>query len=102
MSPLLRACDTFAGILEGLCTFYSFLQRITFGPLYIYLFFDTVHSPTVWWWVLYILECDVIVIVILRFGDRSSLSHFDPGRGCLGGDATIGNVNKGAYYTSVR
>ena len=70
-------------LLDGLI--HSFLRRIILEPFCTFLYSLVSYiQPTVWWWVLYIIECDVIVIVSLRFGDRSSLSHFDPGRGCLG------------------
>ena len=54
-------------LLAGLI--HSFLRRIILEPFCTFLYSLVSYiQPTVWWWVLYIIECDVIVIVSLRLG----------------------------------
>ena len=43
------------------------------GTIHSFLF-DSGHSLTVWWWVLYIIDCDMNVIVFFAFGKFVSVS----------------------------
>ena len=61
------------------------------GTIHSFLF-DSGHSPTVWWWVLYIIDCDMNVIVFFAFGKFVSVSFRSWARLSGGDTATKGDI----------
>ena len=81
--------DTLTGDFVDFGTFSSFPATYhVLGTIHSFLF-DSGHSPTVWWWVLYIIDCDMNVIVFFAFGKFVSVSSRSWAR--LSGGDTVTN-----------